>query len=445
MYVYNYFAGWCNGSISCSERETAGSIPAPATITDLSPLFDAVKGGGEVKKKQRCLLKRFAALVSALVICLALCVPCFASNNASTKKWVVAEEATMPTESGANGKYFKLSPYVNGEVYAAPITTNWAKTFFQNVYGSYPDSSSGASALFACPVNYPDWWRSAIPLGGLSYVTIDNVSLVKCTNNGFNPDNFAFYFYSSQFSFVLTQSTTVGVTPTYELSSPLMAYPITARHPTTNTAGLNTIEDISADYIIRSVFSPTDSLHRLQQCSQIVFSPVQSRYNDVNGLGNSGMGFSRVNTLYNLSSDDLVILVLPYWDGNSGFPAHDSTSFPDVGSVTVTAVISFWIDANKLPSGLKVGDEFPADTDAFDQLREDLIEQFPEAGENIENGKDTIQGWNDTETVDTDVASTSISALNAMFQNLGGFLFIVSLMVFGAVVLRMLIRKAVDG
>lgn len=398
-----------------------------------------------MKKKQRCLLKRFAALVAALVLCSALCVPCFASNNASTKKWVVAEEATMPTESGSNGKYFKLSPYVNGEVYAAPITTNWAKTFFQNVTGSSPDSSSGSSALFACPVNYPDWWRSALPLGGLSYVTIDNVSLVRCTNNGSTPTQIAFYFYSSQFSFVLTQSTTVGVNPTYELSSPLMAYPVSGRHPVTNTAGNNTFQDVSADFIIRSLSSSTDSLHPLQQCSQIVFSPVQSRYDLPYAVGSSGMGLSRVNTLYNLSSDDLVILALPYWNDTTGFPSHSSTSFPDDGTVTVTAVVSFWVDANKLPAGLKVGDEFPADTDAYDKLRDDLIDQFPEASDNIQNGKDTMQGWNDTETVGTDVASSALSVLNGMFQNLGSFLFIVSLMVFGAVVLRMFIRKAVDG
>lgn len=398
-----------------------------------------------MNKKCRCFSKRFAALVAALVTSFALCIPCFASNNASTKKWVVAEEATMPTESGVDGKYFKLSPYVNGDVYAAPITTNWAKTFFQNVYGSSPDSSSGTSALFACPVNYPDWWRSSLPLGGLSYVTIDDVSLVRCTNNGSTPTQIAFYFYSSQFSFVLTQSTTVGVNPTYELTSPLMAYPVSGRHPVTNTAGNNTFSDVSADCIIRSLSSSKDSLHPLQQCSQLVFSPVQSRYDLPTAVGSSGMGLSRVNTLYNLSSDDLVILALPYWNSNNGFPSHSSSAFPDVGTVTVNAVVSFWVDANKLPAGLKVGDEFPADTDAFDKLRDDLIKQFPEASDNIENGKDTIQGWNDTETVDTDVASTSISALNAMFQNLGGFLFIISLMVFGAVVLRMLIRKAVDG
>ena len=78
-------------------------------------------------------------------------------------------------------------------------------------------------------------------------------------------------------------------------------------------------------------------------------------------------------------------------------------------------------------------------------MRETLIDQFPEASENIQNGKSTLTGWNDTETVDTDVASSAMSALNAMFQNLGQYLFIVSLMVFGAVVLRMFIKKAVDG
>lgn len=124
-------------------------------------------------------------------------------------------------------------------------------------------------------------------------------------------------------------------------------------------------------------------------------------------------------------------------------PTFPSSEFAYI--LTVSVAISFWVDANKLPAGLRVGDEFPANTDAFDQMRDDLIDQFPEASENIQNGKDTLTGWNDTETVDTDVASSSISALNAMFQNLGGFLFIVSLMVFGAVVLRMLIRKAVDG
>ena len=166
----------------------------------------------------------------------------------------------------------------------------------------------------------------------------------------------------------------------------------------------------------------------------LVYTPINLSFSGTSDF-NVGLSYP----FYNCSSSDLIWIVLPR------NLIASSTSAMAGSFISVRCTISYWVDANKLPAGLKVGDEFPADTDAFDQLRDDLIEQFPEASENIENGKATIQGWNDTETVDTDVASTSISVLNALFQNLGGFLFLVSLMVFGAVVLRMLIRKAVDG
>lgn len=70
-----------------------------------------------MKKKQRCFIKRFAALVAALMLCVSLCVPCFASNNASTRKWKIIAEAQMANESGTESKYFHISPYVNGELY----------------------------------------------------------------------------------------------------------------------------------------------------------------------------------------------------------------------------------------------------------------------------------------------------------------------------------------
>ena len=170
---------------------------------------------------------------------------------------------------------------------------------------------------------------------------------------------------------------------------------------------------------------PDGAFASLQSCTQMVVSPLS---------GSSVLVASPESVFYNTSSSRLAWCVIP-----------SDYSAPSGGILRVTAVLSYWVDANKLPAGLKVGDEFPADTDSFDKLREDLIDQFPEASENIQNGKDTLTGWNDTETVDTDVASSAMSALNAMFQNLGSFLFIISLMVFGAVVLRMFIKKAVDG
>ena len=365
-----------------------------------------------MKKKQRCLLNRFAALVAALMLCASLCVPCFASNNASSKKWVVSSEANLTSESGSVSRYLQLVPYENGH----PVPNTFA-TAISNI------SNSNLSYVFMCPVNYPDWWRSSIPLGSYSYVGIDNVAVLSYKVDGVETSlsSVTFFPCNSVYSFTFTGE--FSSTTNFSLSSPLTGY-------------FQWFDYNAASGITRSVGSSSGTA-LLQSCTQIVSSGVGSF--GVPGSGgfanNPGVSLHSIPALANLSSDNLVFCVFP--SNGVGSAAH--------AYLAVRATISFFVDANKLPAGLQVGDEFPADTDAFDQLRDDLIKQFPEAAENIKNGKATIDGWNNTETVDSDVASTSISALNALFQNLGGFLFIVSLMVFGAVVLRMLIRKAVDG
>lgn len=371
--------------------------------------------------KQRCLLKRFAALVAALVICAALCVPCFASNNASSQKWVVTGEANLKTQSGVIGRYLQLTPYVGGEVYA---------TNFSSLFVSRDSTVDGNTVHYECviPFDYPDWWRSALPLGANTYIAIDNVRLVRGSQGGgltsasdYSPSSVVFYPLNDVYSFDLSLPLPYGSDKV--LTSKFAGYFLSS------TYNSDSFQSVAANGIYVAVGSSSTTT-LLQDCSQIV---VTTGFNFSELYGSNGLSFMPIKTLYNLSSDHLVLAVAP--DAFTG-----STAF-----LEVTAEISFFVDANKLPAGLQVGDEFPANTDAFDEMRDTLIEQFPEAGDYIENGKDTIQGWNDTETVDTDVASTSISVLNAMFQNLGSFLFIVSLMVFGAVVLRMFIRKAVDG
>lgn len=374
-----------------------------------------------MKKKQRCLLKRFAALVAALVICAALSVPCFASNNASSQKWVVTGEANLKTQSGVIGRYLQLTPYVGGEVYA---------TNFSSLFVSRDSTVDGNTVHYECviPFDYPDWWRSALPLGANTYIAIDNVRLLHGSQGGglttpdnYSPSSVVFYPLNDVYSFDLSLPLPYGSDKV--LTSKFAGYFIRS------TYNSDSEQNVSATGISVSVGS-SSSTTLLQDCSQVVAS---TGFNFSQLYGSNGLSLMPIKTLYNLSSDHLVLAVAPY--GFTGSTAY----------LEVTAEISFFVDANKLPSGLQVGDEFPANTDAFDGLRDELINQFPEASENIENGKPTIQGWNDTETVDSDVAFTSISVLNAMFQNLAGFLFIISLMVFGAVVLRMLIRKAVDG
>lgn len=369
-----------------------------------------------MKKKQRCLFKRFVSLFGALMLCASLSVPAFASNNAQWRKWVITDSKQFTNESGTMSTYFQLTPFLDGNVYAATISSHASAVKFSSA--SAP--GSWFSYVLYCD-NYPDWWRSAVPLGARSYVQVDVKSLSWSSS------------YSGYRSPVSSGNLYV-----FDRNNALVVGSISIGSGTASNGYISTVGAPSAFFISGQSASTSSSVSPVSFSvgDSLVFSP-NDLFNIVPGFPLSD--FSAIDNvryasipLSNLSSDTIVFGVYS-GDFLSGRYYH------------ATAEITYWVDANKLPSGLQVGDEFPADTDAFDKLRDELLDQFPEASENINNGKDTIKGWNDTETVNTDVASTSISVLNAMFQNLGGFLFIVSLMLFGAVVLRMLIRKAVDG
>ena len=381
-----------------------------------------------MKKNQRCFFKRFAALVAALVMCAALCVPAFASNNASTKKWKIVSSEQKLNEMGTMSTYFQLSPYENGALYRAYFSSRVSPISV----GKYDHFD-----YWITPYNWPDWWRSSIPLGARSYMQVDDIQV---SSAGYDyqgsrtlldsPSSVYLYAIDKRFLFDLTTSYSSSA---LALSGSLYAFPYRIETTAEKSPGASTDWFIVSSSVVSVPVGGSYTVP-LQNFKQVVLGFNEDALNtNVASLG----PFTTAPLNNNISSDDLVI----------GFIVSTSYSISEqVRSwLSCSAIISFWVDSNKLPSGLKVGDEFPADTDAFDQLRESLIDQFPEAGEHIENGKDTLTGWNDTVTVDTDVASSAMSALNAMFQNLGSFLFIVSLMVFGAVVLRMFIRKAVDG
>jgi hypothetical protein len=379
-----------------------------------------------VKKKQRCFVKRFAALVAALMLCASLCVPAFASNNAQWRKWVITAEKNLTNESGTVSKYFQLTPFQDGEIYAATFTSHMSELSFYS-----PDASGAvfyrSSQVLYCD-NYPDWWRSSIPLGNRSYVQVDVKSLESSSS------------YSGPRSALTSGYLYVG-----DLNYSLLPTAFSYGDALQSASGSVSMSSAPTAFLFTGVYNAGQTSGNIT--SDALFVKVGSSYtfcpNDLFGLAlgwpfltaGAAPGVQVTPVYYsNLSSDRIVIAFI-----DSRFSPSFKTYFH------ASAEVTYWVDANKLPSGLQVGDEFPADTDAFDRLRDELLNQFPEASENIQNGKDTLTGWNDTETVDTDVASSAMSALNAMFQNLGSFLFIISLMVFGAVVLRMFIKKAVDG
>lgn len=385
-----------------------------------------------MNKKHRFFFKRFAALVAALILCVSLCVPCFSANNASTQKWVITEQAQFANESGTDSTYFHVSPYVNGELYRTRFITE-SSSIQSTVSFDYYD-------WWSLPVNYPDWWRAPVPLGSRAYIQIDSPRVIEWhhtsgtshTSGETLSGTLEFLLVNPDYGFSVSRSYTSSA---MTLSQDILLYPVDTMSSVETTNG----SAYSASGATGIRF-PNISSNLNQSGVQAIesFTQVIMGFNGFPYI-NETLNFSLRNmpVHYNASSDSLILFV--------SYPSWHTFDVPGKYRLEASAVVSYWIDANKLPPGLSVGDEFPANNDAFENLREELLEKFPDVSDNIETGKDTIEGWNDTETVDNDVASTSISALNALFQNLGGFVFIVSLMIFGAVVLRMLIRKAVDG
>lgn len=377
---------------------------------------------------------RVGAFLSTCLILATMVVPAFASNNASTRKWYIAEEKQMAAESGVYAKYFRVSPYVDGTEYSY---TSLSYSF--SLYSSYTDYN-GTSSTFTysgvIPLNYPDWWRDDLPLGNFSYVDVRLTSIQYSdylSGPWTDTDKANLYFFDSANSVSLDFSNSI---------------------PAGSSSPSASLSDFT--------FSSTKPIY-------FTYAPSGSyRYSD--SITSSRYASASAITLYKTSSPytfllsdtyNLALLPSPFsaQNGAQVFPLFTSVPLSNLASSRfVPAVVatggqytksifqlSFWVSADKLPPGLQVGDEFPANTDAFDDLRDDLIKQFPEISENVENGKDTINGWNDTETVGQDVAESSLSVINGLFQNLGQFLAVVSLMIFGAVCLRMLIKKAVSG
>ena len=121
----------------------------------------------------------------------------------------------------------------------------------------------------------------------------------------------------------------------------------------------------------------------------------------------------------------------------SSSPVYSASSFDTTGSFA----FSLLVPASRLPD-VKLGDWV---SDSPEDLQDAITNQFGIDSGTLQNSKDNLNSWNNSSSVESDVAVGASGLLGGLFQNLGTFLFSVSLLCFGAVVLRMLIRKAVDG
>lgn len=384
--------------------------------------------------------KRFAALLAALVSSFCFCLPCFASNNASTFQWVVTAEDQKYGENGKLTSYLQLSPYVDGHFYAATFETHFLSYRGSYFRGSYTDSSSYDSypQVWGCPVNYPDWWRADLPLGRASYVQFDKLTFIPSGSDSIFSDltSVSFLPQNKAYSFDISIDNAVDRQKypdrDVHLSGHFPFYLIYTYSQATNN-------DVNDDKVGGDLLTLTGMPVSYNSTSPAIYSMSENQCVLTLNQNNLHYSYYWIDSMANASLSQVEWLVMPdisSWSDDQKLQLNDAI-------LKVSAEISFWIDASKLPAGLEVGDSFPA-PDRFDSLRESLIDDF-DVETRIGDTKDLLTDSLGVNTVDSDAASSASSLLVGLFQNLGSFLFSVSLLCFGAVVFRMLVRKAVDG
>lgn len=95
-----------------------------------------------------------------------------------------------------------------------------------------------------------------------------------------------------------------------------------------------------------------------------------------------------------------------------------------------------------LPSGFQFGDWISAAD--LEKMQDQLLNDFDVDSGTLKDSKSSFDSWQNASTIDQTAASTGLQAINATIGSLGQVVAVLSLAAFGAVVLRILLRKAVS-
>lgn len=393
-----------------------------------------------MKRKLRCFFKRFVALVAALFSCFCLCIPCLASNNASTFEWVVTASDNKRGENGQLTEYLQLSPFVDGNFYAATFETHFLSYRGEYYRGAYTDSSSYVSypQVWGCPVNFPDWWRADLPLGRTAYVQFDKLTFIPSGSSSIFSDlaSVSFLPQNKAFSFDISIDNAVDRAKypdrDVHLSSHFPFYLISTYSQATNN-------DVNDDKVGGEVLTLGGMPVSYNSTSPVIYSMSEDQCVLTLNQNNLHYSYYWIDSMANASLSQIEWLVMPdirSWSDEQLLQLDDSI-------LRVSAEISFWIDASKLPPGLVVGDSFPS-ADPFDSLRDSLMDEYDVEQKTKDTKKFLDGSINDFNSVDSDVADSSSSVLLSLFNSFGFVLIPVFVMFLGALLLRIVLRKAVS-
>lgn len=392
-----------------------------------------------MKKKLWCLLKRFASLFAALMLVFSLSVPAFASSD---------READMPSLDdfySHHGSWFlwrKLnysgidcfellcSPIaVSGSSYTLPYSIDYSTNAFDV---SYITNDTGMSYDYACAFPYPlrgasGLW-SELPSFPIGYGFSPQTAVVRVYSTIDQPSG-TYGFLTSCFSRsdrILSFNNTAGSSSgsstdtfnSFTFSSPFYSYPFAIRQSTSSSASGYGLQGGDSNFFVQLDYHPSLVTFNLKYSCYLVgthsFVPYPSGYT----IPSSDIGFVFVKN-------------------PSSSPVYYASEFNTTGSFA----FSLLVPVSLLPD-VKVGDWL---SDSPEDLQDVITNEFGVDSGTLKDSKDNLNSWNSASSVDSDIASGASGLLGGLFQNLGSFLFSVSLLCFGAVVLRMFIRKAVDG
>ena len=392
-----------------------------------------------MNKKCRCFFKRFAALVAALFISFSLPVSALASSDT---------EADMPslddfyTHHGSwyAWRSFKMSGIVYYELLCSPLSVSgssyslpYSVSYSTNAFDvSYIASDSGLTYDYACAFPLPlrgasGYWYE-LPSFPIGLSTNNDTCLVRVFSTVDQPSG-TYGFLTSSFSRsdrLLSFGNTAGSSSgsstdtldAFIFSSPFYSYPFAIRQTTSSSA---------SGYVLqggdKGFFVPLSNYSR-------------ARYID---LGTSRFlrgtnSFVAYPSGYTIPSSDIGFVLVQQ---PSSSPVYSASAFDTTGSFA----FSLLVPASRLHD-VKLGDWI---SDSPEDLQDAITNQFGIDSGTLKDSQDKFNSWNSSSSVDSDVASGASGFLGGLFQNLGTFLFSVSLLCFGAVILRILIRKAVDG
>lgn len=379
-------------------------------------------------------MKRFSALVAALMLCAALCVPCFAL------------EGSMPTDAA-----FRTHPF-SWYVWRSSTVSGWQ-----------------GYELICSPLNF----------GSDGYVT-SGFSFSSSVNQlTFTDENNSNNYYQYGFPSLIEPVGTCGswrYYPSFPVGTRGQPYAVMLAYAgTSSVVGAYGASVPSPESFYLSNFASNARNNEyglpVASFSQSIYPVVRGPYRTGNTFANDWVIFSGLDngcvrpnksSTYRLGPYFSPVVTGGYlgwgltdWQNpDARFPLtyHFSSSDARIWLVTESTKTStlsgslaytLFVPKHLLPSDVVVGDWISQGN--MDKLQDQLVNDFNVDSGTLKNSKGNLDSWNSTSSVDADVASGATGLLSGLFQNLGTFLFSVSLLCFGAVVLRMLIRKAVDG